>query len=118
LLCGFIQPVHRSLDISPDQTFGELAAHVLVNNDDAELPHFLCKKIDHDQNRVTSSGVTWEWQDPCTRVLDVLMRKKNDGQKESLGIEKVTKQGEHIIALALKNGKEFPMSIGQSSSVI
>jgi uncharacterized membrane protein len=117
LLCGFVQSVHRSLDISPDQTFGELSL-ALDNDDDAEISDFWCKKIDHEQNGVTPSGVTWERQDSCTRVLDVFMKKKNDGQKESLGIEKVTKDGEYIIALVLKDGKEFPLSISRSSLVI
>jgi hypothetical protein len=116
LSCGFIQPIHRSLDITLDQNFGELA-DIVLNGDDV-LPDFWSKKIDHDRNRVTPSGVTWEWQDPCTRVLDVFMKKKKDGQKESLGIEKVSREGEYVVALVLKDGKEFPMPIGKSSLVI
>jgi hypothetical protein len=117
LFCGFIQSIHRSLDISLDQTFGELADVVLNNDDDAVLPDFWSKKVDHERNRVTHSGVTWEWQDPSKKVLDVFMRKKEDGQKESLGIEKVTKEGEYVVALVQKDKKEGPLPVGEAISM-
>jgi hypothetical protein len=42
------------------------------------------------------------------------MKKRKDGKKESLGIEKVTKEGEYVVALVEKDKKEGPMPVGET----
>ena len=118
MFCGFVQSIHRSPDITLGQTFGELADVVLNNDDDAVLPDFWSKKVDHERNCITHSGVTWEWQDPSKKVLDVFLSKKEDGQKESLGIEKVAKEGEYVVALVQKDKKEGPLPVGETISIL
>lgn len=101
------------LDISLDTTFGELADAVLNNDDNALLPDFWSRKIDHSHNRVTTSGVMWEWQDPNEKVLAVLTREREGGKKECLRIEKVVKDGEYVVALVRKDEREGPMPVGE-----
>jgi hypothetical protein len=42
----------------------------------------------------------------------VITKKTKDGNKETLGIEKVTIDGEYVVALVEKDKKEGPMAIG------
>ena len=84
-----------------------------MRDNDAPLPDFWSKRVDPNQNRVTASGVWWEWQDPSTRVADVIMKKKKDGSKVSIGIESVSKESEYVVALVEKDEKEGGMPIGE-----
>ncbi|KIM24271.1 hypothetical protein M408DRAFT_331810 [Serendipita vermifera MAFF 305830] len=93
-----------------DHTFAELADTILNKGNDSLLPDFWVKKVDHSRNNVTSSGVWWEWQDPGNKVVDILM-KKEDGSAETIGIEKVSKDGEYTVALVEVNGKEYGIPI-------
>lgn len=97
-----------------DHTFGELADTVLDQDHEAPLPDFWSKTSDRSQNRATKSGICWEWQHPSTRVADVIMKKRKDGSKESIAIEKVSIDGEYVVALVEKDGKEGGMPIGTS----
>lgn len=100
-----------TMEVIPlDHTFGELADTVLDRDNDAPLPDFWAKKVDRTQNGVTPSGVFWEWQDPSTKVIDVIMKKK-DGKKESMCIEMVSKDGEYVVALVEKDEQENGMPI-------
>jgi hypothetical protein len=47
----------------------------------------------------------------------VFTRKKEDGKKESLGIEKVAKEGEYVVALVQKDKKEGPLPVGETISI-
>ncbi|KIM25729.1 hypothetical protein M408DRAFT_206868 [Serendipita vermifera MAFF 305830] len=98
-----------------DHTFGDLADNFLDRDNDAPIPDFWAKKVDRSRNGVTPSGVFWEWQDPSTRVVDMIMRKKKDGTKESICIEMVSKDGEYVVALVEKDEQEYGMPIGQHS---
>jgi hypothetical protein len=98
--------------ITLDHTFSALADSVTNFDNDEPLPDFWSKKRDPEQNRVTPSGIWWEWQDPSMNVVDVIRRKNEYGENESLGIESVVKEGEYVVVLLKENEMERGMPIG------
>lgn len=107
------------LDVTFDDTFSDLVDVVLDSDDSALLPDFWCRRVDSMKNRVTESGVWWEWQHPKKMVADAIMESKRVGSSRSgeikatarkgkgrFELKSVIQDGEYIVALVGTDGRE------------
>jgi len=98
-----------------DFTFRDLIYAFQKANKDAFLPDFWSKKKDCKQNCVTTSTTWWEYQHPRIKVLDAITKQNQTGERESLGIERVIREKEYVIALVEMDEVEKGVPIGENS---
>lgn len=90
-----------------DSTIWTLTDTITNSNGQSFLPDLWSKGKDATRNRATESQLYFEWQDPDEKVMDII------NKEGYLGIERVYKEGEYLVAL-VKAGEEengFPIDI-------
>lgn len=100
-----------------DSSIWTLTETITSTNGQLEISDIWSKTKDATQNRATASQIYFEWQDPNTKVMDIV------NKNGYLGIERVERDGEYLVILVMIGEKEYgkpigiPRIIGQPASV-
>ena len=103
------------LVISFNDTFADLSNIILEKDLSLPLPDFWIKRTCGTKNRVTNSGVWWEWQRPNIRVLDAIPQPRTGMKEMGVGVKMVVAVGEYVVVLVEKDERECEMPIGAPS---